>query len=266
MLFIIHVLIAYLYRKMPHQQTNQLEFMTQSASNHQSNLPPTQPTSNISSSNNTTTTLLNSNSSSSHQQVATSPSTPTCQILVSPNIYQYNNLYGCQSILASKKKTCKTKAEYFRLLYCMYTDCDGQARKRIDVLLENKNSTVTLRSIKTVKKQAVEELLRRFSYLMLKEKGVLGFDRKIFRPANKSLEEIGTFFKSPAFRLPTGEKLYLEFEMQSYLSHYEKELQIRMDELQQMGSEISKSDLRKMRLWEAIFLDTKYMRDSYTKA
>ena len=116
------------------------------------------------------------------------------------------------------------------------------------------------------KQQAVEELLRRFSYLMLKEKGVLGFDRKIFRPANKSLEEIGTFFKSPAFRLPTGEKLYLEFEMQSYLSHYEKELQIRMDELQQMGSEISKSDLRKMRLWEAIFLDTKYMRDSYTKA
>ena len=116
-MFIIHVLIAsYLYRKMPHQQTNQLEFMTQSASNHQSNLPPTQPTSNISSSNNTTTTLLNSNSSSSNQQVAASPSTPTCQILVSPNIYQYNNLYGCQSILASKKKHVRLKQSIFA--YC----------------------------------------------------------------------------------------------------------------------------------------------------
>ena len=246
---------------MPHQQTNQLDFITQSGSNHQSNLPPTQPTSNISDLNNTTTTIVNCNSSSSHQQAATSPSTPTCQILVSPNSYEYNNLYGCQSILSSKKKSCKTKAEYFRVLYCMYSGCEGPARKRIDVLLENKNSTVTLRSIKTMKKEAVGELLRRFSYLMLKEKGVLGFDRKIFRPANKSLEEIGTLFKSSFFCLPTGEKLYLEFEMEAYLSHYEKELQIRLDELQQLGSEISKSDLRKMRLWEAIFLDSKYMRD-----
>ena len=143
----------------------------------------------------------------------------------------------------------------------MYTGCDGTARTRINLLLDNKHSSVTLRSIKTVKKQAVEELLRRFSYLMLKEKGVLGFDKKIFRPANKSLEEIGTYFKSPFFALPTTEKLYIEFEMEQYLQQYEEELKIRLDELQQLGSEIPKSDLRKMRLWEAIFLDSKYMRD-----
>jgi hypothetical protein len=49
--------------------------------------------------------------------------------------------------------------------------------------------------------------------------------------------------------------------MEEYLNHYENELQIRLDELMQQGSEIPKNDLKKMRLWEALFLDSQYMRD-----
>ena len=88
---------------------------------------------------------------------------------------------------------------------------------------------------------------------MLKEKGVL-VGSKNFRPANKSQEDINILFRSPQFHLPAGEKLYLEFEMEEFISHHENELKIRLDELQQLGSEITKSNLKKMRLWEAIFL------------
>ena len=88
---------------------------------------------------------------------------------------------------------------------------------------------------------------------MLKKKGVL-VGSKNFRPANKSQEEISRLFQSPYFCLPAGEKLYLEFEMEEFISKHEEELKTHLDELQQLGSEITKSDLRKMRLWEAIFL------------
>jgi hypothetical protein len=143
----------------------------------------------------------------------------------------------------------------------MYTGCTGTARSRIDALLKEKNSTVTIRSIKPVKKDYVDELQRRYSYLMLKERGVEGFKKKSFRITNKSQDELNTFFNSIHFQLPTSEKLEIEFEMEPYLLHYENELKMRLDELIQLGSEISKNDLRKMRLWEAFFLDSQYMRD-----
>jgi hypothetical protein len=192
----------------------------------------------------------------------TNPST-----LVSPSntnnssISDFNDLYSCRHILASHQLSTTSDKDYFKLLYCMYTGCEGNARSRIMALLDHKHSTLTIRSIKPVKKDYVAELNRRYSYLKLKEKGVLVWGNKSFRPRNKSQEELNNLFNSPQFRLPSGEKLYLEFEMELFISNHEKELATRLDELQQLGSEISKSDLKKMRLWEAIFLDTKYMRD-----
>ena len=215
---------------------------------HESNLVSTQLITNTTEIENST---IHNSFSSSHHQTPPSPN----------NLVLYNNQFGCRAILASKKITCSTKADYFKVLYCMYSGCEGTARNRINALLQNKHSTVTIRSIKPLKKEYVTELIRRHSYLMLKEKGVLGFNKKIFRPANKSQDELNTFFNSGHFQLPTGEKLYLEFEMEQYLNHYENELQIRLDELMQLGSEISKTDLRKMRLWEALFIDSQYMRD-----
>ena len=176
-------------------------------------------------------------------QQTTSPVTPNAI-----SSFTYNQLYGCRTILASSKASCKSDQEYFKLLYCMYTGCEGNAMTRINTLIENKHSILTIRSIKPVKKQSVQELLRRYSYLMLKEKGVL-VGSKNFRPANnKSQEEINRLFQSPHFRLPAGEKLYLEFKMEEFISKHEKELKTCLDELQQLGSEIMKSDLRKMRL------------------
>ena len=192
-------------------------------------------------------------------QPPTSPTTP------SVNRFTYNPIYGCRTIITSKKSSCKSDQDYFKHLYCMYSGCEGNARSRITSLLDNKHSTLTIRSIKPVKKDSANELLRRYSYLMLKEKGVLVGTKNYFRPANKSQEEINILFKSPQFRLPSGEKLYLEFEMEEFISFHEKELKNRLDELQQQGSEITKSDLKKMRLWEAIFFDSKYMRDKLVK-
>ena len=111
------------------------------------------------------------------------------------------------------------------------------------------------------KKVYVEELLRRYAYLKFKERGIVIGNQKKFRPANKSQEEISKLFHSPQFCLPASEKLYIEFEMEDFISGHEKELKLSLDELQHQGSEILKSDLKRMRLWEAIFLDSKYMRD-----
>ena len=50
--------------------------------------------------------------------------------------------------------------------------------------------------------------------------------------------------------------------MEKLISHHECKLKNTLKLLQEQGSEILKSDLRKMCLWEAIiFLDSKYMRD-----
>ena len=76
---------------------------------------------------------------------------------------------------------------------------------------------------------------------------------KTFRPANKSLEEISDFFNSAYFHLPMAEKLFLEFEMEKYIAHHEHQLKNTLNALQEQGSEISKSDLRKMRLWGPFF-------------
>ena len=143
----------------------------------------------------------------------------------------------------------------------MCCGCNGPAKNRIEKLIESKHSTVSIRDVKPVKKMYVEEILRRYEYLRIKEKGILVGNTKKFRPTNKSQEELNVLFHSVQFQLPASEKLYLEFEMEPFLSRQETNLRKVLDELQHQGSEITKSDLRKMRLWEAIFLDTKYMRD-----
>ena len=106
--------------------------------------------------------------------------------------------------------------------------------------------------LKSLKKETVEELFRRYSCLVLKEKGVLG---KTFRPANKLQEEINSYFKSPMFHIQSEEKLFLELDMEELLSHHKNKLKIHINKLQQLDSEISKSDLKKMGLWQAVFLD-----------
>jgi hypothetical protein len=224
---------------MPHHPPNQLGLIAPGAGANSSYSihNPTQPTSNISSINtnfNNTLTIIHSKTSSSSSSEQNTDSNTTFNPnhneevpAVSPNNNKFNIQYGCQSVLASKRDSFKTQTDNLRVLYCIYTGCDWQAtRKRINALLENKHSAVTFCSIKTVKKLAVEELDHCFSYLLLKEMGVLGFDKVLFRPTNKSLEEIGNYFKSLSFKLPTGEKLYLEFEMEAYLSHHENELAI----------------------------------------
>ena len=208
----------------------------------------TQPTSNIS--------QLSTNPNNHNSITSSIPTTPNQHA-----DFTFNQLYSCRTTLSSKKPSCKTKHEYFKILYSMYTGCNGNARSRINTLLDHKQSSLSIRSIKTIKKLSTDELMRRYHYLGLKEKGVLVGGTKLFRPYNKSQEEINKLFQSPHFLLPSTEKLYLEFEMEEFLSLHEKELQVTLDEMQQLGSEIMKSDLKKMRLWEAIFLDTKYMRD-----
>jgi hypothetical protein len=256
---------------MPHQWDELPSAEVSSISHDLNHRSCTQQTSNTTNANHNNT-IHHTFLASQHPTVPTSPnnnhiinhsfSTPIThhqQSTHSPNNQQFNQQFGCRAVLALHKSSCKTKAEYFKLLYCMYTGCDGMARNRINALVQHKHSTVSIRSIKPVKKEYVNELFRRFSYLMLKERGVLGFHKKTFRPTNKSQDELNTLFNSSHFRLPTGEKLYLEFEMEEYLSYHENELQLKLDELIQQGSEISRSDLRRMRLWEAFFLDTQYM-------
>ena len=150
-------MLLHLFHKMTHQSNQVLTNMT---SPHESSLAPTQPTSKESDSNNTTVDNLNS---SYQQTTAVLPSTYSTvynistissyqQTTVLPNTFNYNNHYGCRTILASKRVSCKTKSEYFHVFNCMYTGCEGTAQRRTNVLLDNKHSTVTLCSIKTVKK------------------------------------------------------------------------------------------------------------------
>ena len=246
---------------MPFQQSNTQSFTPpideRSMVYYQGNsLESTQPTSNL-----TPSFISTSSNTRSSNLIQTYPTTTETTEVT--NAY-FNTQFGCRSILAANRVNCQSNSDYFKLLYCMYTGCEGTTvRSRIQRLIENKHSTLTIRAIKPLKKQYVEELLRRYSYLMLKEKGVSvsGKNSINFRPANKSQEEINGFFHSPHFILPTSEKLHIEFEMESFITQHENQLKVTLDLLQQQGSEIQRSDLKKMRLWEAIFLDTKYMRN-----
>jgi hypothetical protein len=242
---------------MPHQWSK-LPIEENSTIPHDFNTLYTQQTTNSSASINNTNILHNTTYESSLPQTTPSPvinhtldnsayssSTSHHQPTTLTTNTIFNKNYGCETVLSNAKSTCRTKAEYFKLLFQMYTGCEGSARNCINNLLDNKHSTVTIRSIKPVKKEYVMELFQRYSYLMLKERGVLGYHKKSFRPANKSQDELNTLFNSPHFRLPASEKLFIEFEMEPYLNHYENELQIRLDELHLLGSEISKSDLKK---------------------
>ena len=174
---------------------------------------------------------------------------------------QYNNEFGCRTVLGNKWVQCKNEQEYFKLLYCMYSGCVGPAKSRIQGLIDHKHSTVSIHTVKPIKKLYVEELLCRYAYLNLKERGILIGSNKKFCPANKSQEEITALFNSPQFRLPTPEKLYIEFKIEEFIASHEHQLKATLDELQQQGSEILRSNLKRMRLWEAIFLDCKYMHD-----
>ena len=219
----------------------------------------TQPTSNSSYSTiHHTNTPIQDNQSYEHLY---NNAVPLLQTPTSPTPPIFNTQYTCRSVLTSKKSTYKNDLDYFKVLYCMYSGCEGSARSRIKELLDNKNSSLSIRNIKPIKKQLVEELNRRYLYLKLKERGVNIGISKTFRPTNKSLEEISGLFQSAYFRLPVAEKLFLEFEMENYIAHHERQLKNTLMDLQEQGSEIPKSDLRKMRLWEAIFLDSKYIRD-----
>jgi hypothetical protein len=222
----------------------------------------TQPTSNLSTSSFNNSVSI-TNSTTTHNSFSSSNHTISDgnSVTLSPPSSQFNNRFGCRSVLNEKRSTCKNDQEYFKVLYVMYSGCDGPAKSRIQALIDNKHSTVTIRTVKPIKKVYVEELLRRYAYLQLKERGIVVGKQKNFRPTNKSQEEISSLFHSPQFRLPTSEKLYVEYEMEEFLSTHEHELKVTLEELQHQGSEILKSDLKRMRLWEAIFLDSKYMRD-----
>ena len=218
----------------------------------------TQQSSNLSSSNSIPTT---SNSIETYASTTDTSNDNTTTDTARPNHPLYNTLFDCRAVLDSKRTNSQSDQDYFKLLYCMYTGCEGSTKTRIQKLVDSKESTVSIRTVKPLKKYYVEELLRRYSYLRIKERGVVVGKNKKFRPTNKSSEEINTLFESIQFQLPTSEKLYLEFEMEPFLSTQESNLKITLNELQHQGSEITKSDLKKMRLWEAIFLDSKYMRD-----
>jgi hypothetical protein len=232
-------------------------------------IAPTQPASNITSTptnhviHNTNNTPIQHYRSHTHSSYSSNvPITLQTPTISSPSTAPiFNNEYSCRSVLAKTRVDCLTDQDYFKQLYCMYSGCEGTVRSRIQVLLDTKESSLSRRFIKVIKRQSADELLRRYSYLRLKERGIAVGISKSFRPANKSLEELNSLFKSAYFHLPVEEKLYLEFEMEPFVAKYERDLKNTLKMLQEQGSEISKNDLRKMRLWEAIFLDSKYMRD-----
>jgi hypothetical protein len=195
---------------------------------------------------------------------STHPTNSNTDISVNPSLPMFNNDFGCRSVLAAHRSKGLSNSDYFKVLYCMYTGCEGTSvRNRIGRLIDNKSSTMTIRTVKPLKKQYATELMRRYSYLMIRERGVSvnGSNKLQFRPNNKTQEEINSFLNSPIFSLPSSEKLHIEFEMESFLSQHETQLKITLELQQQQGSEILRSDLRRMRLWEAIFLDSKYMRN-----
>ena len=61
----------------------------------------------------------------------------------------------------------------------MYSGCEGSTTKtRIQKLVDSKESPVSIRTVKPTKKFYVEELLHRYSYLRIKERGLLVDNKK----------------------------------------------------------------------------------------
>ena len=131
---------------------------TQPASNESTTTPTSHHI--INTSNNTPIQHYRSNAQSSYRNaVPIILQTPSPTTTEPTSIF--NNEYGCRSVLAKMKSTCKTELDYFKQLYCMYSGCEGHARNRIEYLLDSKDSSLSKRSIKIIKKQSVDELLRR---------------------------------------------------------------------------------------------------------
>ena len=106
-----------------------------------------QPTSNLTSSTNNTSSVVTYPSSTdlSHDQTT----------IRNKNLSHYNNQFGCRSVLESKRTTNQSDSDYFKLLYCMYSGCEGNAQLRIKKLVDSKHSSITIQSIKPIKKQCV---------------------------------------------------------------------------------------------------------------
>ena len=116
----------------------------------------TQPTSNSSYLTIHTNTLIQHYQSNPHVY---NHAVPTLQTPTSPTPPTFNTQYGCRSILTMNKSTCKNDLDHFKLLYCMYSGCQCTARSRIQELIDNKHSSLSIHHIKPIKKQSIEELI-----------------------------------------------------------------------------------------------------------
>ena len=97
----------------------------------------TQPTSNSSYSTiHHTNTPIQHNQSNKHVY---NNAVPVLQTPTSPTPPMFNNQYRCRSVLNTKKSTCKNDLDYFKVLFCMYSGCQGSACSRTKELIENEH-------------------------------------------------------------------------------------------------------------------------------
>ena len=138
---------------MPHQSTTIFQSATGDQAtdvNENDTLQSTQPTSNLSTS--FSTSLSNNNSTDTHSSSSNNDTSDDNTIaLLTSTDSPVNNQFGCRSVLNNKRIHCKTDQDYFKVLYGMYSGCDGAAKSRIQALIDNKHSTVTIRTVKPIK-------------------------------------------------------------------------------------------------------------------
>jgi hypothetical protein len=122
-----------------------------------------------------------------------------------------------------------------------------QFTQRLNNLLENKNSDLTISLVKPSRNHLCNEVHRCHHYLRL--------PKPLPSSSNWPVQRCTQALSSEKYQLPREELDFIKEEMDVFLTHQEALLRKEEARIEQLGHEIRVSDRMNTRLWEAFFHD-----------
>jgi hypothetical protein len=168
----------------------------------------------------------------------------------------YNVDFSVRSRSKSHKLDIKEDCERFVKLYCMYIGNDlTEIDFRISNLVNNKNSVCSKSFFRIKNKDLKRELQRRYHYLRVTDSEP--------RYSNFREKRLKHHLNTNTYSLPKSETQYVKHEISLFLQLHEVVADKKSKEKNDSCKKLSETDKKKMRLWEAIFLDD--FREAFLK-
>jgi hypothetical protein len=163
----------------------------------------------------------------------------------------YDRAYNCEynvDLISIDRKGSTQRFSSFQAMYLGNTSPNNdQFTQRLNNLLENKNSDLTVSLIKPSRNRLCDEVHRRHHYLRL--------PKPLPSSSNWPVRRCTQALSSEKYQLPREELDFIKEEMDVFLTHQEALLRKEEARIEQLGHEIRVSDRMNTRLWEAFFHD-----------